>query len=113
MNVGSWAHSKGFVALEMEPAGSLNSLVDYGGLGDSDIEDSDEEVTEEEVTAIVARSRVPVTKPLVKTSKQCMSRNLSWKRCCAVWGKRRRNVWDFYLLQIKNLKKSRSGPLGI
>ena len=27
----------------MEAVGSLNSLVDYGGLGDSDIEDFDEE----------------------------------------------------------------------
>ena len=66
----------GTITKGLVPVGSLNSLVDYGGLEDSDIEDSDEEATEEEVTAIVARSRVPVTKPLVKTSKQCMSRNL-------------------------------------
>ena len=48
----------------MEAVGSLNSLVDYGGLGDSDIEDLDEEAFEKKATAIVARSWVPVTKPL-------------------------------------------------
>ena len=46
----------------MEPVGSLNSLVDYGGLGDSDIEDSDEEATKEEVIAIVARLQSPLWK---------------------------------------------------
>ena len=76
MNWGPFYFVERSRSIEMEPVGSLNSLVDYGGLGDSDIEDSDEEAIEEEVTAIVARSRVPVTKPLVKTSKQCMSRNL-------------------------------------
>ena len=48
----------------MEAVGSLNSLVDYGGLGDSDIEDLDEEAFEKKATSIVARSWVPVTKPL-------------------------------------------------
>ena len=61
-----------YVALAIESFGSWNSLVGYGGLGDSEIEDSDEEATEEEVTAIA----------LMKTSKQCMTRNLyKWKRC--------------------------------
>ena len=40
----------------MEAVGSLNSLVDYVGLGDSDIEDLDEEAFEKKATAIVARS---------------------------------------------------------
>ena len=48
--------TKVLVALEMEAVGSLNSLVDYVGLGDSDIEDLDEEAFEKKATAIVARS---------------------------------------------------------
>ena len=48
----------------MERIGSLNALVDYGGLGDSDIEDSDEETGD---TVVAPARRIPVTKPNVKT----------------------------------------------